>query len=44
VARWSGAYAGFIGVGQQVDTWRSAALTLGWLREVASSDLTDMDA
>ena len=44
VARWPGEYAGYIGVGQQVDTLRGAALTLGWLREVAPTDLTDMDA
>lgn len=44
VARWPGEYAGYIGVGQQVDTRRGAALTLGWLHELAPSDLTDMDA
>ena len=44
VARWPEDYAGYIGVGQQVDTLRGAALTLDWLREVAPSDLTGMDA
>jgi pimeloyl-ACP methyl ester carboxylesterase len=43
VARWPGDYAGYIGVGQQVDTLRGAALTLDWLREVAPSDLAGMD-
>ncbi len=43
VARWPEDYAGYIGVGQQVDTLRGAALTLVWLREVAHFDLTGMD-
>lgn len=43
VARRPEDYAGYIGVGQQVDTLRGAALTLDWLREVAPSDLTSMD-
>lgn len=43
VARWPENYAGYIGVGQQVDTLRGTALTLDWLREVAPSDLTGMD-
>jgi len=43
VARWPGGYAGYIGVGQQVDTLRGAVLTRDWLRQVAPSDLTDMD-
>jgi pimeloyl-ACP methyl ester carboxylesterase len=34
VARLPEDYAGYIGVGQQVDTLRGAALTLDWLREV----------
>jgi pimeloyl-ACP methyl ester carboxylesterase len=44
VARWPEDYAGYIGVGQQVDTLRGVALAQVWLREVAPSDLTDMDA
>lgn len=43
VARWPENYAGYIGVGQQVDTLRGTALSLDWLREVAPSDLTGMD-
>lgn len=43
VARLPEDYAGYIGIGQQVDTLRGAALTLDWLREVAPSDLADMD-
>lgn len=43
VARWPEDYAGYIGVGQHVDTLRGATLTLDWLREVAPSDLADMD-
>jgi pimeloyl-ACP methyl ester carboxylesterase len=40
VARWPGDYAGYIGIGQQVDTLRGAALSLGWLGTVApDSDL-----
>jgi pimeloyl-ACP methyl ester carboxylesterase len=35
VARWPGDYAGYIGVGQQVDTLRGAALALDWLAGVA---------
>lgn len=35
VARWPEDYAGYIGVGQQVDTQRSAALALDWLRKSA---------
>lgn len=44
VARWPEDYAGYIGAGQHVDTLRGATLTLDWLREVAPSDLTGMDA
>jgi pimeloyl-ACP methyl ester carboxylesterase len=44
VARWPEDYAGYIGVGQHVDTLRGATLTLDWLRKVAPSDLTSMDA
>jgi len=45
VARWPGDYAGYIGIGQQVDTLRGVALTLDWLGAVApESDLTEMDA
>jgi len=44
VARWPGEYAGYIGVGQQVDTLRGAALALDWLEEVApTSDLAGLD-
>lgn len=43
VERWPEDYAGYIGVGQQVDTLRGAALSQGWLREVAPSALADMD-
>jgi pimeloyl-ACP methyl ester carboxylesterase len=43
VARFPEDYAGYIGIGQQVDTLRGAALTLDWLREVAPSELADMD-
>jgi pimeloyl-ACP methyl ester carboxylesterase len=43
VARWPEDYAGYVGVGQQVDTLRGAALSQGWLREVAPSDLADME-
>jgi pimeloyl-ACP methyl ester carboxylesterase len=35
VARWPEDYAGYIGVGQQVDTMRGAALALDWLCTVA---------
>ena len=35
VARWPAEYAGYIGVGQQVDTLRGAALAQGWLGTVA---------
>jgi len=35
VARWPQEYAGYIGVGQQVDEMRAVALALEWLREVA---------
>jgi len=35
VARWPADYAGYIGVGQQVDTLRGAALALDWLGTVA---------
>ena len=35
VARWPTDYAGYIGVGQQVDTLRGAALALDWLGKVA---------
>ncbi len=35
VARWPEDYAGYIGVGQQVDTLSSAAVAVDWLREVA---------
>jgi pimeloyl-ACP methyl ester carboxylesterase len=35
VARWPEDYAGYVGVGQQVDTMRGAALALDWLRAVA---------
>jgi pimeloyl-ACP methyl ester carboxylesterase len=38
VARWPADYAGYVGVGQQVDTMRGAALALDWLREVAPDD------
>ena len=43
VARWPEEYAGYIGIGQQVNTLRGVALTLDWLREVApGSELTAM--
>ena len=35
VARWPSDYAGYIGVGQQVDTLRGATLALDWLGTVA---------
>ncbi len=35
VARWPADYAGYIGVGQQVDTLRGATLALDWLGTVA---------
>lgn len=35
VARWPEEYAGYIGVGQQVDTMRGVVLALDWLGEVA---------
>jgi pimeloyl-ACP methyl ester carboxylesterase len=38
VARWPEDYAGYVGVGQQVDTMRGAALALDWLREAAPGD------
>jgi pimeloyl-ACP methyl ester carboxylesterase len=38
VARWPEDYAGYVGVGQQVDAMRGAALALDWLREVAPGD------
>ncbi|SNT71499.1 alpha/beta fold hydrolase [Paracoccus seriniphilus] len=43
MARWPGEYAGYIGVSQQVDTLRGAALTRDWLQEVAPSDLARLD-
>ena len=44
VARWPEDYAGYIGVGQQVDTLRGVALALDWLGEMTSeSDLAGMD-
>ena len=43
VARWPEDYAGYIGVGQQVDTMRGAVMTLDWLRQVAPAhDLTEL--
>ncbi|TVP55129.1 MAG: alpha/beta hydrolase [Halomonadaceae bacterium] len=43
VARWPDDYAGYIGVGQQVNTLRGAALALDWLRNVApDSELVTM--
>lgn len=39
VARWPDDYAGYVGVGQQVDTLRGAALALDWLRDVAADDV-----
>jgi len=44
VARWPQDYAGYIGVGQQVDTMGGVSLVLGWLREVSASDLAAVDA
>lgn len=35
VARWPDDYAGYIGIGQQVNTLNGAALALDWLRRVA---------
>ncbi len=35
VARWPEDYAGYIGVGQQVNTLRGVAVTLDWLRDAA---------
>ncbi len=43
VARWPGEYAGYIGVGQQVNTLRGVALTRDWLHEMAPSDLARLD-
>ncbi len=44
VARWPQDYAGYIGVGQQVDTMRAVSLALDWLRETApDSELADME-
>ena len=43
VARWPEEYAGYVGVGQQVNTMRGVALALDWLREVAPGfDLAGM--
>jgi pimeloyl-ACP methyl ester carboxylesterase len=43
VARWPEDYAGYIGVGQQIDTIRGAEITLDWLRQVAPEhDLTEL--
>jgi pimeloyl-ACP methyl ester carboxylesterase len=37
VARWPEDYAGYIGVGQQVDTLQGAALALAWLRSIGAA-------
>ena len=43
VASWPEDYAGYNGVGQQVDTMRGAEMTLDWLRQVAPEhDLTEL--
>jgi len=43
VARWPEDYAGYVGVGQQVDTLRGVRLVLDWLRGVApDSNLAEM--
>lgn len=43
VARWPREYAGYIGVGQHVNTLRGATLSRDWLHEVAPSDLTRLE-
>jgi len=43
VARWPADYAGYIGVGQQVDTLRGAALALDWLGRVAPDSEPDSE-